>query len=297
MKCVYIYNPNSGKMKNGKKSNYIVERLKQKFNELEVKPTGKRGDAGEFAKAACGNCDVLVVAGGDGTLNEVINAIAPCKIRPTIGYIPTGTANDLAHSLKIPKNIKKALNIIMEGKSIMHDVFKAGQHYGIYVCGFGVFTSCSYNAAQKYKKHFGRIAYAANGAKEMFTGKPFKLTLTSLTSTITGKFVLGLIVNSRYVAGFKINKMACCNDGFVNVVLVRTNAKRHFSLASLLRVFRVFLFGINSLSHNKKCVILKLNKFKVDVENNITINLDGEKGFNGAFDFEVLQSHVQIMVK
>lgn len=297
MKCVYIYNPTSGKMKNGKKTQYIIGRLKEKFNELEVKPTGKRGDAGDFAREACGNCDVLVVAGGDGTLNEVINAIVPCQNRPKIGYIPTGTTNDLAHSLRIPKNTKKALNIILQGNTIKHDVFKAGQKYGIYVCGFGVFTGCSYNAAQKYKKHFGRIAYAMNGAKEMFTGKPFDLELITEDKNFSGKFVLGLIVNSRYVAGFKINKMACCNDGFVNVVLVKTHAKKHFTLASLLRVFRVFLFGIKSLNHSKKCIILKLNKFKINVEKNITINLDGEEGFKGSFDFEVLPEAVEIMVK
>lgn len=297
MKCVYIYNPTSGKQKNSNFREYIVKQLQSKFEVVDTRPTKKAGDAEIFAREACGVYDVLVISGGDGTMNEIINGIANQKNRPKIGYIPTGTTNDLAHSLKIPKKVEKAVNIILEGNTTTHDIFKVNDRFGIYVCAFGIFTGSSYLTSQKEKKHFGRLAYFKYGAKELFASKPFPLKLQYSNLTISGNYVLGILANSRYVAGYKINKMACCNDGYVNVVLVKTRAKKMVSPTSLLRVFRIFLFGIRNLKRNKKCLILKMEKFHVEVPNSTTINLDGEKGLKGSFDFEVLKQHVEIFVK
>lgn len=297
MKCVFIYNPTSGKQKNADFSKYIVGRLKEKFDTVDVRPTGKAGDAEIFAREACGIYDVLVISGGDGTMNEIVNGLANQENRPIIGYIPTGTTNDLAHSLKIPKNVKKAVEVILNGKVTTHDIFKVNDRFGIYVCAFGMFTGSSYQASQKEKKRFGRLAYFRSGAKELFSSKPFPVELTYENTSLSGNFALGILANSRYVAGYKVNKMACCNDGFVNVILIKSSGKRYVTLPAILRIFKLFLFGMNTLKTNKKCYILKLNKFHVDVSKNIAINLDGEKGLEGSFDFEVLKEHIKIFVK
>ena len=269
MKCVFIYNPTSGKQKSSKIVHYVVQRLQEKYEVVQCRPTQKRGDAGEFAREACG----------------------------MIGYIPTGTTNDLAHSLGIPKKVKKALDIILAGKNINHDIFRVNNRYGIYVCAFGIFTGSSYQASQKDKKHFGRLAYFKYGAKEMFGSKPFPLTLEYNNTSLSGNFVLGIVANSKYVAGYKIDKMARCDDGFVNVILIKTTQKKWISLSSIFRVFRLFLFGMKTLNRNKKCIVTKLDKFRVSLPQDITINLDGEAGLMGSFDFEVLPNHVEIYVK
>lgn len=297
MKCVFIYNPASGKQKNADFCEYVVEELKKIFEIVDVRPTQKGGDAENFAREACGVYDVLVVSGGDGTMNEIINGVAKQEKRPKIGYIPTGTTNDLAHSLKIPKNVKKAIKIIKNGFVTTHDIFKVNNRFGIYVCAFGLFTRSSYSASQKSKKKFGRLAYFQSGAKEIFNSKPFPLEIQFDNVSISGNFVLGVVANSKYVAGYKINKMANCNDGFVNVIFVKTTARKIITPTSVFRVFRAFLFGMHTLKHNKKCIILKLKKFHVSVPKNTTINLDGEAGLKGDFDFEVLPKHVEIFVK
>lgn len=297
MKCLYVFNPTSGKQKNKKNTSYILDKLKTKFDTVDVMPTQKRGDAGIFAKNACGKYDVLVISGGDGTVNEVINAIANEENRPQIGYIPTGTTNDLAHSLKIPKNVKKAVNIILNGKVAHHDIFKINDKYGIYVSAFGLFTASSYTASQKTKKKFGKLAYYFSGFKEIKNAKKFALTLKTDTIQFDSNIILGIIANSRYVSGYKINKMADCSDGFVNVILFKEKKKKGVSLKMLLKIFRVFLFGITTLKNTKDIVVLKLNKFSINFDENITINIDGEKGLNGSFDFEVLKQHIDIFIK
>jgi diacylglycerol kinase (ATP) len=230
-------------------------------------------------------------------VNEVVNAIAYVPDRPKIGYIPTGTTNDLAHSLKIPKNVKKAVKIILDGKYVSHDIFRVNDKYGIYVCAFGLFTGSSYGATSVSKKKFGRLAYFKYGIQELFGAKPFLVTLDFGENTFTGNYALGIIANSRYVAGYKINKMATCNDGYVNVILVNDKVKKGVSLGALLRIAKIFLFGMNSIKKTKNCIILKLNKFKMTLPEDAQINLDGEAGFKGSFDFEVLKQHIDIFVK
>lgn len=297
MKCLYVYNPTSGKQKGCKNTEYIVSKLKTKYDVVDVMPTQKRGDAGEFAAFSCGKYDTLVISGGDGTVNEVVNALANKEDRPTIGYIPTGTTNDLAHSLKIPKNLKKAVNIILNGKEINHDIFKVNDKFGIYVCAFGLFTASSYTSSQKSKKKFGKLAYYVNGIKELKNAKKFNITLKTDTIELNSDIILGIIANSKYVSGYKINKMADCSDGFVNVILYKEKKKKGASLKMLFNIFRSFLFGVGVLKNSKNCVILKLKQFELEFNEDIDINLDGEKGTNGSFKFEVLKQHMKILVK
>ena len=297
MNCLFIYNPTSGKKRGKKNANYIENELKKHFDAVDVKPTGKAGDASEFSSEACGKYDVLVVAGGDGTLNEVINAIATKENRPRIGYIPTGTTNDLAHSLKIPKNVKRAVKIITAGKYISHDIFKVNEKYGIYVCAFGMCTGASYLTKQNKKNKFGKVAYFVEGVKELGGTKRFEISVKSDNINIEDNIVLGLIINSRYVGGFKINKMANCSDGFVNLILFKERKKRGVSIGVLFKVAKAFLFGINSIAKSKACHVLKLNKFEVTLPEDKIINIDGEMGTTGSFNFEVLKQHIQIFVK
>ena len=298
MKCLYVYNPTSGKQNNANNREYILSCLMKKFDEVACLATTKAGDAGLYAKEACGYYDVLVVSGGDGTVNEVINAIADMPNRPQIGYIPTGTTNDLAHSLGIPKDLKKAMKIILDGHYVNHDIFKVNDRYAIYVCAFGVFTGTSYLAPQSAKKKFGRLAYFKYGFKELFGAKPFRTTIKYDDKVIKGTYALGIVANSKYVAGFRINKMAQCDDGYVNLIFVNDTEKKGVSFRSLLRIAKIFVFGIGKKQmQTKRCTILKLNKFEVEVPDRTTINLDGESGFKGSFKVEVLPRHVQIFVK
>jgi len=282
-------------MKNEKLVEHIVNFLQLHFEEVKVAPTHQPKEATIIASNACGIFDVIVVAGGDGTINEVINAIANKPVRPKLGIIPTGTTNDLAHSLKIPKNINKALNIITNNYTIKHDIFKVNQNYGIYVCAFGIFTNATYLTSQQDKRKLGILAYFKYGIKDIFKGKAFPLTLKFNNTEITNNYALCIIANSKYVAGHKINKKHNPSAGYVTIALIK-NKKNKVSLYSLLTIAKLFLFGINSLRHSKKCCILKINKFSATIPENITTNLDGEKGTNGSFNFKVLNKHVEIFV-
>ena len=294
MKCLFVYNPKSGKGKFKKKEEYIVKKLSQKFSTVDVIQTERAGHAKEIAEKACGKYDVLVCAGGDGTLSEVVGGVAEKEKAPLLGYIPAGTVNDVARSLSIPKKLDKALDHIINGKPFTHDIFKAGKCYGIYVCCAGLFTETSYATGQSNKRRLGKIAYVLHGARKMFTTKAMPIKLCYEGGEIEEKSAFLLISNSRYTASFPINRRADLKDGLVDVVLIKER-KEKVSLSGIGKVLSLFLFGLAKRS-KKGVTRLQLSSFDIQTSENSAINIDGEYAFNGSFHFEVIKGGVKILL-
>ena len=167
MKCLFIFNPKSGKNKITKKLDKIVSCLKSLFDFVVVHPSASSQDIVDCIISYQNEIDCVVVAGGDGTISQAVNAIMHTGKKIKLGILPFGTVNDVAHSLKIPRNTNKALGIILKGQTFLHDVIKLNDRYGIYVFGCGVFTETSYNTSQKAKKSFGRVAYGLHALKKL----------------------------------------------------------------------------------------------------------------------------------
>ena len=292
-KCLFIYNPLSGKGKVAKNESRIVKMLESKFI-VDVHRSKYSGNIGEVVSEKGAGYDIIVISGGDGTLNEAINSIARLEKRVKIGYIPAGTVNDVAHSLGIPRSIKKAVQNILDGQEFKHDIFRMNDRFGIYVCCSGLFTETSYATDQNQKKKIGKVAYALYGAKKIFTTPAVKLKLNYDGGEIEGKYALMLILNSKSVAGFKVNRHAELNDGLVDVVLIKTN-KDKVNFPAVCRVAKFFLKGVEH-KYNKNIQHLQLDKFRIETQSDTIINLDGEKIGKGSFDFEVIKEGVTIIV-
>lgn len=292
MKCAFIYNPHSGKCKQEKRINYIIKRLKEKYESVEVFPTQYAGHATTLAREACGKFDFLVGAGGDGTLSEIINGLAEEENRPPLGYVPSGTVNDVGRSLRLPHNLKKLLSAILEQKTIHHDLFKVNGKYGIYVCCAGVFTETSYSTKQSSKKALGKIAYAFHALKKMFTTKTMNLKLTFDGGEIATKAGFFAFLNSRSLSSIKTNRHAKLDDGQIDVVIVKEE-KEKVRLRTAIKVLLTTLFGINSFKSNLR---LRVDKAKVETGDDVIINIDGEKAGTGAFELEVKKQHLEIVV-
>lgn len=290
MKCALIYNPNSGRAKQERSKDYVVKKLRMKFEEVDVYPTQYPKHATILASEACGKYDTLVVIGGDGTLNEVINGIAEKNNAPTLAYIPHGTVNDVGHSLKIPRHIKGAVKVILSGKTYMHDIFKVNDKYGIYVCCAGLFTETSYATEQRHKKRAGKLAYFFHGLKKVFTTDSMDMKVLFEGGELKGKFAFMLVLNSRNVAGFGINRKAKLDDGKLDILLIPENRKI-VSLKGIAKVFSLFVLGFKRQGYR-----LRLSNFSVETSACQTINIDGEKAFNGGFNLEVIRQGVKIIV-
>ena len=294
MKSIFVYNPESGKSSIVKLKEYVLKKLGKKYGEIDCVATTHSGHAKELAKDAIGKYDYFFIAGGDGTLNEVINGFGSSEEKPIIGYIPCGTVNDIARSLGISRNIKRAVKNLLKGEPFEHDIFRLNRRYGIYVCCTGLFTKSSYDTDRYNKKKYGKIAYFKKGMAEIKETKPVTVTLEVNGETIKKNCGLVLILNSRSVAGFKINKKADLNDGEVEIVLFHSK-KKNIPFDEISIIFKAFAFGINSVKNHPSVVYRKASSFKITTDDGTVINLDGEKSDEGSFNFTVLPKAVKII--
>lgn len=298
MKCIFIYNPVGGRGKIANKKDYIVEELKEKFDEVDVYATKCAGDMARAAREAVGSYDAIIFAGGDGSFNEVLQGIADFDELPILGYIPSGTANDVAHTLGIPVRLKKALKTIKTGVVKKMDCMKVDDQYAIYVVAAGAFTSATYNTPQIEKNHVGRIAYGLEGIRHNLKFQAFNVRCIGETETFeTSECVLITFINSKYVGGFKMNKFGDVQDGKIEVAIVRRNDKKpniFKRISAYLAIAGLFLFGYHSRLRNT--TRMSGSSFDVTVGDDITWNFDGEKGKTGKIHIEVIPSKVNIIV-
>ncbi|MBR4973108.1 MAG: YegS/Rv2252/BmrU family lipid kinase, partial [Clostridia bacterium] len=201
-KLLLIVNPHSGTGKMRPQLLKVVEILSAADYSVTVYPTKARGDATlKVESLSNGDFDLIVVCGGDGTLNEVITGLMHSKISCPLGYIPSGTLNEWSQGLGISKNIAKAAKDIVSGNIIPLDIGKFDDKYFSYTASFGAFTSASYSAPQEIKNVFGQAAYFFEGVRSIGTIKPIKMKFVADDREVEGDFLFGAISNSMSVGG------------------------------------------------------------------------------------------------
>ncbi|MEE1054303.1 MAG: diacylglycerol kinase family protein [Acutalibacteraceae bacterium] len=223
-KLLLIVNPCSGRAKMRTELLKVVEILSDAEYEVTVYPTKDRGDATLKAAAiAEGEYDLLVVCGGDGTLNEVITGLMQTGIKQTLGYIPSGTLNEWSSGLGIARNIADAAKDITAGHEITLDVGQFGDKYFSYTASFGAFTSASYSAPQDIKNVLGQAAYFFEGIKSLGNIKPMHLKFICDEKEIEGDFLFGAVSNSMSVGGIVKfdDSVVKLNDGYFEVLLIK----------------------------------------------------------------------------
>ncbi len=301
MRCLYVYNPISGKGHAEKTKKYVVKKLRERFGEVDVYATQNAGELSEKAAQACGQYDVFVFAGGDGSFNEVVNGLAERENRPVLGYIPTGTVNDIARSTEIPRSVRGAVKNIVSGGAYPLDVMKVNDRYVMYVACSGGLTGCSYKAEQSTKKMIGKFAYALEVLKHDLVFDEYPVTFSGAEGNLETSAVMVMIMNGRSVASFPVNRGGLLDDGEAEIVIVReqprkreTRVRKHFRY--FFSVIRVFSRGFHRLRKRKNMFVGVGKSFSVKVPDDVVWNFDGEMGPKGQIDVSVLNKHIQLII-
>ena len=227
-KLLLIMNPKSGVMLAPKYMSEIIGRFSGAGYLTQVLMTTARGDARQFSHDYGGQSDVVVVSGGDGTLNEVIDGLLSAGHDTPIGYIPSGSTNDFASSIGLPKDIFECVDTIIAGTPQSVDIGSFNGRYFSYVASFGAFTSVTYSVPQNLKNIFGHAAYVMGGITELANLKSVHARFTADPGTPGGKvcegdYLLGAVCNSKSVGGIlKLDRLGVdMNDGLMEVLLVK----------------------------------------------------------------------------
>jgi diacylglycerol kinase (ATP) len=288
-KCTIIYNPVSGKKDFEGQLDWVVRRFEDAGFEVSTYATKRPKHAISLAKkAAADRVDLMVISGGDGTFHECLNGIENSDYSPPIGYIPSGTACDLASTLKIPKNIDKAIDIILNGKIVKMDYTNSNKGSFIYVTAIGTYVDISYVTDSKLKKRLGYLAYIITGVKEFFTIPMIKTKIEYDQGFLRGYYSLILVVNSRKVAGFNIVSNPVLDDGKVDVVVYK-----YIPLLNNILYFISFLINPKLLPGVRK---FRTSKLKIYTNHPHKWNMDGEEANSGNLVIQVQKQALKLIV-
>ena len=274
-KMLFIYNPNAGKGLLKAKLSDVLDIMVKAGYELTVYPTQSYKDAYRKVVHMGKGYDMVVCSGGDGTLDEVVTGMMKRdkEERIPIGYIPTGTTNDFASSLHISRDIMEAADTTVHGKPFACDVGKFNKDVFVYVAAFGLFTDVPYQTDQKLKNALGHAAYVLEGAKRLSNIPSYHIKVTSGDKVIEDEFMIGMITNSRSVAGFRsiMNKDVKFDDGEFEVTLI----KRPKTLIGLQEIITALLVENFDTKH---MYTFKAKEIMLESKEEIPWTLDGEFG-------------------
>ncbi|MBO5210333.1 MAG: YegS/Rv2252/BmrU family lipid kinase [Clostridia bacterium] len=292
-KLLLIVNPCSGRAKMYTELLKVVEVFSYADYLVSVYPTKARGDATQYVENLNhDDFDLIVVCGGDGTLNEVIEGIMKSKNEISLGYIPSGTLNEWSSGLNISRNIETAAKDILNGKKIRLDIGRFNDKYFSYTASFGAFTGASYSTPQEVKNVLGQSAYFFEGIKSLSAIKPIHMKITTEDRVVEGDYLFGAISNSLSVGGIvKYDKTPVgLNDGIFEIILIK-NPDNIVKLQPLVD-------GILKHEFDREGIeFFRSEKFVIETNEEVAWTLDGEYAkSNGTLTVENIHGAITFIV-
>ena len=218
--------------------------------------------------------DCVVCVGGDGTLSETVAGLAQLPSPPPLGYIPQGTANDVASSLNIPKNPTQAAKIIVRGNSEKQDVGRFNENdYFTYIAAFGAFTEVSYETSREQKQNLGHLAYVLQGMSQLPKITPYHTIVEYDDGVIDDKLIFGSVSNTKSVAGIvKLKKLGIeLNDGLFEVTLVRNPA-------NVIEMNKILSNVLTQNFNGNQVMMFQSRRVKFTFDQPVKWTRDGEAG-------------------
>lgn len=265
MKGLLIYNINAGKGHIARRVEDIVEIFRKAGIELRPKLTNFEVNPFE------GNEDVeiAVVCGGDGTINYVVNSMYVLGIRPQLGIIPAGTANDFANALGMPRNILKAARQIAYGSETAVDCGVVNGYRFVNVLSFGVLTTTSQRTSDKEKHIVGKLAYLRVGSRDLRTMHRIPLIIRINGEEFSTDAVMFLAMNGKSAGHFTLAPSASVEDGLLDILVLEYS-----------KPVRIFWNMIRYLLGNKPSAVRHMRSERIEIlsEKHERTDVDGQRG-------------------
>ena len=241
-KVKFLYNPHSGR---GQTEEHLYQIIGlYKSYGYGIVPCPLTFDAGtECIASGLDGFDHILVAGGDGSINYVVNHLRACGADIPIAILPTGTANDFAKLLGMPSNIEHAVKAILEGERCRVDLGCVNGTYFVNVCSCGLFTNVSQQTPTVAKNIFGRLSYIVGGAVDLTHLHKMQLDIVSDGGTFSGEALMFLVFNGKSAGNFKLAYRSEVDDGLLDVLVVKGD-----SAIETIHTFFLYLSGIGTIT-------------------------------------------------
>ena len=271
-----------------------IEVFQQAGYDVHIFRSMEPGDIDErLSQAGPGEYDTIVIAGGDGSINIVVNSIMKYGLKSKLGVIPAGTANDFASFLKLPKSPIKAAQVIAAGNSKKTDVGEAGgcnyatQHarrgenghsrFFINVCAAGLLTNVSQIVDPGFKNAFGKLAYYIKGLEQLPSLVPLPMRITTPKQVIEEDLYWFTILNTAGTGGFdRLSPEAAIDDGLFDFVGFRAMPLHE------LAILFVKMLASGDYLNDDNVIFIRESDFKIEYLGNdadmLSTDTDGERG-------------------
>lgn len=292
--AILLYNAYAGHRTIVNELDSITEHLQEVGYELRLHRSTAPGDIRAYTleHVEASNTDLILVSGGDGTVNECISAMCMKGLDIPLLILPLGTANDFATSAGIPGQVEECLALIEKGNLSYIDVGQVNESYFINVCNMGLFSGVSHTIDPELKKKFGRLAYYFKGFEEIQNYQAMDITLTVDDEVLKDKYLLILVFNGKGAGGMlKLAKHAEITDGKFDVVCIKN--VNIFEMPALM-------FKVLQGEHLKDVNVDYLTGSHIKIEchnqeeNHFVTDIDGEAGPDLPMDIKVLSKKIRV---
>lgn len=282
-KMLFVMNPYAGQRKANRYLTDILSIFNRGGYDVTVYMTKGPGDGAQTVRRLASEMDVVACCGGDGTFNEAMSGILESGVDIPLGYIPAGSTNDFASSMKLPTNVLEAARAIVEGEPRAYDVGLFGDRHFAYVASFGAFTRASYATPQNIKNTLGHTAYILEGIQELSQIRKEHVRMELEDGTVVeDDFIFGAISNSTSVGGILTldPKQVDMGDGLFELFLVRS-PRDLAEISECIRALRTQKYNCRMIT------FLPARSITVTANPEMNWTLDGEKE----------EGHHQVVVK
>lgn len=281
-KAVFLYNAQAGKGRIAASADAICTVFRG--HGYDIRPEGIDFDKNPFD----GNegIDLMVVAGGDGTMNYVVNAMKRKGLNIPLGVIPAGTANDFAGALGMSRDPLEAARQIAGGVVECVDCGRVNDLYFVNIFSFGLFTTTSQRTPDERKHKIGKLAYIIEGVKEFASMHSVPLEVVADGERFDLRSLIVLVFNGETAGGFRLARRSSIQDGIFDCVML----EKRSVFSSTLAMGRYLLGG------NPK-IIRQLRARTIDIRSTVDepTDVDGQKGASFPLHIECLAAELRVM--
>ena len=272
-RMLFIVNPKAGRTTLKNSLTDVIDKFCKAGMEVRIYMTQGPDDAERVAREEGIEYDLVVCAGGDGTLNNVVTGIMKGELHVPIGYIPCGSTNDFAKSMEISDTAVKAADIIVKDIPFAIDIGLFNNKYFVYVAAFGVFSDVSYNTPQSMKNMLGHAAYLLQGIKSLVNIPAYHIEVEYDGEKVEGDYIYGMVSNSTSVGGIRslVKHGVEFDDGLFEGLLI----EKIQNPADLQRIINSLLLGN---TNEKNMVSFKASHIVFKSWERLPWSLDGEYG-------------------
>ena len=231
----------------------------------------------------------IIIAGGDGTVDTIVNYMKQKKINLPIAILPVGTANDFAKFIGMTEDIEKACKNILSSTPKSMDIGKINDKYFINVASTGLFTDVSQKTDVNLKNTIGKLAYYIKGIEQLPSFRKINIKVDSKEEKFHGDMYLMLVFNGQTAGSFNLAYKAEIDDGLLDVIIIKA-----VPLKDLIPLFIKIMRG-EHLEGQNSIVYFKSNKIKIECDENIVTDIDGERGPNFPLSIECIHDGIKVL--